>query len=236
MASGMHDSTGLAARVKAASSDQAMNEILSALVADQRAASLLAELASYPDPIVRAWVAFAARRVLPREEAIGLISSLANDRNSDVRDSAVEELFELRPEPTVLTPVLKALRRRVLSKDFVEADFAVWRLAGLRDPVAIPGIELYARDPKYPYKAKSAQIALMLINNDDDRILELIRTHDHDRMLWLARAAGLIGTKEALEALEANASELDEQCARDCAFFAQRVRMNLSRPERSGTE
>jgi HEAT repeat protein len=236
MASGVLDSTGLVARVKAASSDRAMDEILSALSIDQRAASLLAELVSFPDPIVRAWVAFAARRVLRREEAIRLVSSLARDRDSNVRDSAVEELFELRPEPAVLAPLLKALRRRFLSKNFLEADFAVWRLAGLRDPAAIPSIERYARDSKYPYKAKSAEIALMLPNKDDELILELIRAHDHDRMFWLARAAGLIRTMEALEALEANAGEMDEQCARDCAFFAQRVRMDLSLPERADAE
>ncbi len=76
---------------------------------------ILAELASHGDSVVRAWAAWAASRSLPKDDAVAITLRLAKDRDSDVRNVAVEELVEL--DRSAAARLAGALRRKLDSKE-----------------------------------------------------------------------------------------------------------------------
>jgi hypothetical protein len=196
--------------------EEELREIIEDLRTDEdHAVRLLEELAGFPDVEVRAWAAYAAREVLG-ERAVPLLLHMTKDRDADVQDVAIEELFALGPEAA--RKVVSDLRRKLTSKDISEPVFAMWKLYELGDRESLPLIRALAEAPEgdYPFHHKTARVICMLME-DPGEILERIRAHDHELMQWLTMAAQELHTDEARAALEECArSAPDRSCRRMC--------------------
>src|SRR2546423_8877587 len=79
---------------------------------------ILEQLALHEDPVVRAWAPWAARRSLSKTDAVALALRLIRDRDSDVRDVALEELLEL--DLSAAATLATTFRRKLTSKEFFE--------------------------------------------------------------------------------------------------------------------
>lgn len=181
----------------------------------EEAAILLEDLSRHQDADVRFWVAWAARNVLGTS-GVPIILRLAQDRDPDVRDGAVQELVELDPEAA--RSLFPALRRQLASTDIYEPVFAMWTLAELNDRESLPLIRAVADAPEgeYPFHQKTARVICMLMENPRE-IVERIRSHDHELMQWLTMAARKLRTDEAHAALEECAqSAPDRGCRQMC--------------------
>jgi hypothetical protein len=149
--------------------DAAQPDELRSLIDDlradpERAARLLEELARHRDVDVRLWVPYAAREVLG-EAAIPLILRLTRDRDVDVQDVAIEELFQLGPGAA--RNVVSQLRRKLQSKVIYEPVFAMWKLVELDDRESLPLIRAVAEAPEgeYPFHQKTARVICMMLEN-----------------------------------------------------------------------
>jgi hypothetical protein len=193
-----------------------LRAIIDDLGTDQdRAGRLLDELARCPDVDVRTWVPGAARQVLGKA-AMPLILQLTRDRDVDVQDVAIEELFELGPDAA--RKVVSDLRRKLRSKVIYEPVFAMWKLLELGDRDSLPLIRAVADAPEgeYPFHQRTARVVCMLMENPQE-IVERIRSHDHELMQWLTMAARRLRTEEARAALQECArSAPDRPCRRMC--------------------
>lgn len=138
------DVAAWAKRVKSYDGDTEHRQILDQLAIDPSATlALLDALTGHADPIVRSWAGTTAAEVLGAD-AIPLLHRLRADRDSDVRDSAREDLIGLDPTflQTLLPDYRRALRRR---KDPWGADAtAMFAVARARDREAIPLLRDYA--------------------------------------------------------------------------------------------
>jgi hypothetical protein len=193
-----------------------INSLIDDLRKDQEHASrLLEKLSSNEDVDVRLWVSKAAREVLG-EAAIPLILRLTRDRDVDVQDVAIEELFQLGP--LAARKVVALLRRKLKSKDIYQPVFAMWKLVELNDRESLPLIRAVADAPEgdYPFHQRTARVVCMLMETPYE-IVERIRSHDHELMQWLTIAARELRTEEARAALEECArSAPDRECRRMC--------------------
>jgi hypothetical protein len=182
----------------------------------EHASRLLEELARNRDVDVRLWVPIAAREVLG-EAAIPLLLRLTRDRDGDVQDVAIEELFQLGP--SAARKVVAQLRRKLTSKDIHQPVFAMWKLVELNDRESIPLIRAVAeaQESEYPFHQKTARVICMLMENPPE-IVERIRLHDHELMQWLTIAARELRTEEARTALEdCSRGAPDRRCRAMCA-------------------
>lgn len=179
------------------------------------AAAILGELSSHDDPQIRSWVAFVAPRVVGPESA-SLLRTLALDRDPDVRDEAIDGLNSLGEG--LPQGVLSGLRRSLRSSDYLEPMHSMWRLARLRDEASLPDLEyLSSDDSRPPWQQKSAQVAAMLVRNEDKQVISRLRQHDHDYTRFLARAAAIMGTPVAREVVaDCAANAPDEECRMWC--------------------
>jgi HEAT repeat protein len=177
----------------------------------------LERLARHSDPVIRAWVASASSAIGSEADRRSLLRTLARDRDADVRDVAVEEILRTGSESDTAFAVAQ-LVRQLGSSSFGSNRYALWTLARLRATSARDAILEFGADVRNPWKAKAASVAIALIDGRDTDVLRAIDEHDHDRMMWLATAAGIIGSQIALDALRScSANAPDEQCRADCA-------------------
>jgi len=177
---------------------------------------ILQELAAHRDPVVRAWAPWAARRSLRKAEAVAVALRLVHDPDSDVRDVALEELLELDLQAAArLTPMF---RQKLKSKEFYDPITAMWALAAIRDRGAIGEIRAAAERWDNALHKNTAEVVSMLLEGRGDEVVRLIRNHDHRLMPWLTKAARLLRTKEARDALaDCCRNAPDEECRNYCA-------------------
>lgn len=150
---------------------------------------------------------------------------MTHDRDPDIRDFAYRALESI--DPKLLDPLVKTFRRRLASSDPDEVVRSAWFLAERRDIRSVPRIEGF-RDQWEPWEAfyKIAEVILLVLT-DPDAIARRIRSHDHDRMWWLATAASKIDDPDAIAALrDCSASAPDEDCRKACAWGLTRVSSN----------
>lgn len=219
-------------RIESVGSEDELAVLLATLRADPGARDVLAELAASRSVDDRMWVVGYAGAVLGRD-ASGILDRLSRDRDSDVRMDALTELTRwdrdaaLRAYPRIV----KSLR----STDFWEPVIALWALATLGDPRAIPEIEAVAAtwDPRHG-DYRIAEIVVDLLAGRHERIFAAMDEHDHRAMPWLAEAARIIGTPAAREALErCVTADLDGECLHYCRQELTELR---SRDRATGAE
>jgi hypothetical protein len=196
----------------------AHDAVLADLRADRgRAARVLDELSRHKNPIVRGWVSGTAREVLG-EGGVYIVMGLTRDRDPDVRRGAVRDLVELEPDSA--RRLIPSLRRRLRSRDLEEPIFAMWTLAELGDRGSLPAVARIAaaESDEHPFRRQCARVVALVLGEQPEEIVERIHAHDHELMLWLARAARILGTDEARAALAECAEDApDEECRNACA-------------------
>jgi hypothetical protein len=63
----------------------------------------------------------------------------------------------------------------------------------------------------------TAEVVRMLLEGRGDEVIRLIRNHDHRLMPWLSKAARLLGTNEARNALaDCSQNAPDDECRYFC--------------------
>lgn len=204
-------------RLEHAIDDADLARITEAVRADPRAAEVLEALARSHDPEVRGFVPRAAREILGRAGA-PLLRQLLDDPDPDIRGMALHELETL--DPALVAPYAAKLRRRIArASDADEVLATGWTLVRLRDVEAAPILETFARSREpWTADARTAQVQVLALR-DAGRISERIREHDHANMGWLAYAATIIGTPDAIAAVRWCAAKgPDAKCRRDCQY------------------
>jgi hypothetical protein len=185
-------------------------------------AALLAQIIRSKDPGPRGYVAGLAVELLPRELAIPLVRRMLDDSDPSNRIDAVPVYMALDPEG--MPPLLAKLRRRLRSFDEHEVLSTAWDLAALGDtaaPAAIAAVRDVEPPDRWLHKALDVVWTYM---SAPDRVITRIRDRDHVSMLWLAHAAGLIGTPEALSALrDGSAGAPDDRCRLICQTRLEEV-------------
>ena len=159
------------------------------------------------------------------KQAVPLIVEVLRDRDTDVRDIAMEELVELDPQS--VRKLVPGLRRKLKSKDRFEPVTAMWTLAAIRDFSSLDAIrERAAAGDAGPRLRNTARVIEMLFGKEPKEILERIREHDHELMPWLSKGARLIGSPEARDVLRTCAETApDRDCRTQCAFQLERIRV-----------
>jgi hypothetical protein len=203
-----------ARRVLTYEGEAAYRQLLEELTANRAAArDLLERLASFRDPIVRAWAGSAAVAVLGRD-AIPLVARLLKDRDADVRAIAQEDLVGLDPdfEHTFLPDYRRALKRR--KAPWGGDRKAMFALARARDADAVPLLRQYASHYEPPYWHNRMPLVLADYIEDPTSVSRRIRDHDHAFMFWLVDASAILGIDDAEKAkAEALRQPIDEGCA-----------------------
>jgi YD repeat-containing protein len=225
--SGPPDIRGFVELLEHAIDDADLARTTEAVRADPRAPEVLAALARVRDPEIRGFVPRAARVIMGRD-AVPLLRRLVDDPDPDIRGMALHELEAL--DPALLAPLIAKLHQRVArSSDADEVQATGWTLVRLRDLDAIPLLEAHrARHEPWTWQAKAAEVQVLALR-DPAAVIERIRDHDHDRMFWLAYAATIIGTLEAIDAVRACARHApDEDCRRDCTYVLKSARAQLT--------
>ena len=171
-----------------------------------RAALVLDELSRHASARVRAWVPEAAARIL-EEGGSRLILSMTRDRDDDVREAAVGALLALDPESA--RTIAPDLRRRLHSSDVGQRIGAAWALAELGDGRSRPRLAEQEREAVTPEERSVAHAAMLVLEQDEGAVISGLRTADVSEAPALARAARLLGTPDALAALE--------ECARSAS-------------------
>ena len=188
----------------------------------QQSKRLLEELARHRDPVVRAWVLGVARTVLGKDGVPLMLRLARKDRDTDVRDVAIEELLELdRDAAQSLIPLF---RERLGSSDPFESLTAMWALGAIGDQASIDLIraKISGRQPDALDRITGEVVIMMLANPSE--IPRLVREHDHERMPWLSKAARLLGTVEAAGALRSCLENApDSQCRDQCRADLERL-------------
>jgi hypothetical protein len=176
---------------------------------------ILQELASHRDPVVRAWAPWAARRSLSKGDAVALALRLVRDPDPDVRDVALEELLDL--DLQAAAKLAPTFRQKLKSKDFYETISGMWALAAIRDTGAMDEIQAAADRRDNDLSKGTAEVVRMLLEGRGDEVIRLIRNHDHRLMPWLSKAARLLGTNEARNALaDCSQNAPDDECRYFC--------------------
>lgn len=201
-------------RILAYESAPEYRQLLDELAASPtKAQELLAGLAQFRDPVVRAWAGSAAKEVFGRE-AVPLLTRLLKDRDPDVRDGARQDLVELDPgfESTFFPDYRRALRGR---KDpWGEDRSAMFHLARARDPEAVALLRDYASHYESRYWHNRMPLVLADYIEDPTSVMRRIRNHDHEFMFWLVLATVVLDIADAQVGLvEALDRPIDEACA-----------------------
>ena len=177
---------------------------------------VLLELAKHRSPDVREWVIEVAPELLGRS-ATKVLLKLVNDRDSDVRSDATVALA--RVDPAAARRLLPRLERRLYSDEFWEPTLALWAIAMIGDVEAVTLVRKAASG--WPRDHAESKIAEMVVKLLEGRVAELITEldrHEHGSTPFLAKALGIAGTREAMEALRRCAqSAPDEECRAYCS-------------------
>jgi hypothetical protein len=208
--------------VRGVSNEDRIQTILDVLARHpEEAQSLFGMLARDRDPVIRAWVPWAARRTLGAS-AVPIVKRLAGDRDSDVRDVAVEELLEL--DVGAARSLAPRLRQKLRSKEFYEPITAMWALAQLGDIASREAIGEVGSRATNALHRNTARVVGMLLSDDPEEVVRRVRAHDHTLMPWLAKGARLLRTEDARGALRScAASAPDEECRRFCQAELDRL-------------
>ena len=160
---------------------------------------------------MRMWAAWAAEKVLGTNGTPVWVQ-LATDDDPEIAGYAILCLAEYAPQEA--RQLIPKLRRQTRKHDPYLPTQAAWVLAAVGAKEARPDIEALARDPKYPWHAIDAQVALMMLDGQDGEILELLRRHErHEWTRALSFAATLIRSDASAAALEEAAENSpDQQC------------------------
>jgi HEAT repeat protein len=206
-----------AASVVVEGSSEEVAMLLSTLRADPSGARrVLAHLSNDSRAEVRGWVPFAARTLLGRE-AVPYLVKLAQDRDPDVSNVALQDLLDVEPEAA--RTLIKAIRKKLLSNDPQESIFAMWTLVQLGDRDSIDTIRHLSDRSEFPFQRRTAQVVLLALEGEVDEILRRIREHDHEHMQALAYAALLVGGHDGFEAVKQCAENApDPECRHYCEW------------------
>ncbi len=160
---------------------------------------LLDKLSRHRDPVVRSWVPEVARTLLGISAVPLLMRIASEDRDIDVRDVAIGQLLEA--DIGAARSLIPLYRRNLQSSDRFGPVAAMWALAavGDRDAVDLIHAKIAGRQPD-ALDRMNGEVVILLLTNPSE-ILRRLKEHDHERMLLLAKAAGLMGTEEATAAL-----------------------------------
>ncbi len=200
--------------------------LLSTLRADPSVARrVLTDLSKDSRAEVRAWVPFAARKVLG-PQAVPFLVTLAGDPNPDVSDVALEELRDLDPEAA--KTLVKLIRTKLRSKDPDESIFAMWTLTQLGDRDSADQIRNVSERSEFPFQRRTAEVVLLALEGNVDEILRRIREHDHDHMAALSNAALLVGGPRGLEAVKECAENApDPECRHYCQWQLDQLKAGI---------
>lgn len=176
---------------------------------------VLNELMAHRDPVVRAWVAWAAGQSLSKDDAVAIALRLSKDKDSDVRDVAIEELLAL--DLSAAAKLAATFRRKLESKDFYEPITAMWALAAIRDTDSIEAIRERSVRGGSALHRNTAMVICMLLEGRDAELVSRVRSHDHELMPWLSKAVRLLGTGESKAALVSCSQDApDAECRNFC--------------------
>ena len=186
-----------------------------------RAALVLDELSRHESPVVRAWVPGAAADILG-DGAARLVLSMTRDRDTDVRDAAVQALLGLDAETG--RAIVPDLRRRLQAPSVEERVKAIWALAELGDKRSLMAIEARAESSEDPAERSAGLAAALVLRGDGDAVVDGLSAHDHENVPALAVAARILATEETRAALrECAAAAPDEECRAACASELERL-------------
>ena len=207
----------IAAAILRADSEIEAAEVARRLILHADAAGVIDVLARHPDPVIRAWVADRSVELPKDADARRTLRTLARDRDSDVRDMAIGHLLRVGDEQDQRL-VLRSLVANLAASDFGTNTFGLWQLARLRARAALPAIAAFRADRRNPWKDLAGSVAVAIIEGRDEEVIEALQAHDHDRTLFLATGAAIIGSTQAVVALrECLSGAPDERCRHDCA-------------------
>lgn len=192
------------------SADDSIPGLEASLRAHADCGKILAELARAPEPLVRMWALGKAPDIL----GIGAVSILRDrlaDGDNDVRSLAWEGMVRL--DPGQMRRELGRLRRALRSDDYDHAIDALWVIAELGASELIPEIKRASANWQ-PWRRRTAEMLIAVLDGDEASIVERIRGHDHVDMARLCRAATLISSPAADEALAGVVADsaVDDHC------------------------
>lgn len=213
-----------AARVGSIKSETDRKDLIALLRSDSEyATSVLMELASSRDSDLRLWAAEVAEGVLG-QGAVPVLRKLVRDRDSDVRIDALVNLA--RADPSEVAGLIPTLRSQVASENPYDAQAALWALGIIGDPATLDIVRAAQTHSRLRVRGTAVAVELMLA--DPEQLYRRIENHDHEYMPWLARAAALLGTPEAREALGFCAANAPDE---DCRNLA-RAKLTAYKPVR----
>ncbi len=195
--------------------------ILAELKTHPDRAQVIASLAGNRSSAVRSWAGMVSGDVLG-EAAVPILQQLAVDGEVSVRNGAIQDLLRLDPE--ALRPAIPRLRKDLKPNAFVlDQTFAMWTLAKLGDRAALPAVrQLAAPTDKYIGRQRVAQVVAWLLEGNGQTIIDALASHRLGD-LWtrdLAKAASILGSPEALAALQRCATQApDDDCRAVCRRF-----------------
>jgi hypothetical protein len=179
-------------------------------------------LSRHPNEQVRDWVAVHARRAA-YSGAIALLTRMAKDRSPIIQEVAIGQLIELDHEAANRTVVPRIRRMLERSTDDAARNVALWWLVRLNADHSIPLIRRMREEQATG--ADDAEFAELVLVGRGEEVLDVLRRHDHDRMLPAIRAAFAIRSESAIDALQVCAdSAPDESCQRACRRVLNQVR------------
>jgi len=208
--------------------DLATEQVRDALVVEDRSAALeslarsesardvLLRLAQNEDKGVRGWIPGLAAELLGAD-AVTVLLKLLEDDDPDTRVAALATLEEV--DPARLSGEVGRLTKRLQSGDPHETLATAWALARISDADAVEAIETARNSAEPSHWLRKALDAVLLFMTEPHEVAARLRSHDHERTLWLAYAAGLLGTDEAIAALrDCAATAEDERCRNICKY------------------
>jgi hypothetical protein len=179
--------------------------------------ALLRALANHRSQVIRVWAGGVARLDLGAD-AIPLLQEMAQNRSTETRDAAMQDLEAIDPE--LLRPFVRDMRR-IFGRSktlYSPGGAAMWRLAKLRDPESAALFRRYAakRNPAW-YDHRMPMVLADYID-DSMSVARRLREHDHAWTLWLATAARLLNVHGAEDALRVGSERSpDPDCREVCA-------------------
>jgi HEAT repeat protein len=181
---------------------------------------LLRQLASHGDPTVRGWALSAIGETIGTSGMDIVRAHAKSDRDSDVRDIAIQALLVL--DIDAARSLIPVYRRRLRSSDRYEPVTAMWALAAIGDTSCLDEIRALGEAATRGLHKHTATVVCMILEGRSHDVLAAIQGHNHDLMPWLVKGARIIATPEARRVLEECAeSSFDDVCTAWCRKEAE---------------